>query len=330
MGMLGAAFLQGAGQGMNTLAAGMMRGVERDEEQTIWEKRAAMLEQLRRESAKTLRKDEFDFRNDPANVAAEVGTATTKAEAAGKVGRQQALLTATDPDLRAAKKTNEDEDAAAARERKLQDMEALANDPRATAAVRKEASLKAEALREEVRIRSDGAIRVARATDRAAPQTMAQKVAEIEGVIGRPLSQQEREGLAGLGKKDDGMAKWMRGLVDEDIKAGNITADKAPERLQQIENGFRMLDQDSAIGSAVQQARQDGKAVEAAEELRSKGFSDEQLAKWFTPAELKKAEATKGVAARLQRGATPLGTMFDATASKIATDNYISRTQPGR
>lgn len=339
MGLLSAAFLQGAGQGLNVLGQGMLRGIEREDEQEMWEKRTKLLAEIQRENAKTQRKDAFDFENSPETVGASIKTATAKAEAAGEVSRKQGLLNMTDPALREAQRTNADEDAAAQVRRRIEAATAELNDPGLTAAQEAAAKRKLEQAKEEYKamtpLVADRAARSADASAKAAAKyrddkpTLAGRISEIESVVGRPLSQQEREAMAGLGKTDNGMDKWIRGLVDEDIKAGNITADKAPERLQQIKNGFRALEQDGAIASAVAQARKDGKAAEAAAELREKGFSDEMLSKWFTKDELKTGKEDKTVRGMLgRRNSPPLGTMFDHTASKITTDSYIRRTQP--
>ena len=337
MGLLSAAFLQGAGQGLNVLGQGMLRGIERDDEQAMWEKRTKLLAEIQRDMAKTQRKDAFEFENSPETVSASIQTATTKAEAAGEVSRKQGLLNMTDPALREAQKTNADEDAAAAAQRRIDAALMELRNPELSAEQEKVAQRKLDQAKAEYKAMTPLMVeRSAQTADAAAKAaakyrddkpTMASKIAEIEGVVGRPLSQQEREALAGLGKTDNGMDKWIRGLVDEDIKAGNITADKAPERLQQIKNGFRALEQDGAIASAVSQARKDGKASEAAAELREKGFSDEMLSKWFTKDELKKDEKQKIGGMLGRRSPSPLGTMFDHTASKIATDSYIRRTQ---
>jgi len=120
MGMLGAAFLQGAGQGMGALAGGMFRDVEREQEQAMWEKRSQLLAQIQRENAKNIRGDTFEFENNPSNVATMIGTATTKAEAAGKVSRSEKALDLTDPSLVAAQTAEE----ARKRAEKVLDVEA--------------------------------------------------------------------------------------------------------------------------------------------------------------------------------------------------------------
>lgn len=121
MGLLGAAFLQGAGQGLNVLGHGMLKGIEREDEQEMWEKRTKLLAEIQRESAKTIRKDAFDFDNNPENVAAGVATATTRAEAAAKVSRGERVKDATDPGLLAAEADKVKRD----RENKVADAKAV-------------------------------------------------------------------------------------------------------------------------------------------------------------------------------------------------------------
>ena len=99
MGLLSAAIFQGAGQGLNVLSQGMLRQVEREAEDDIWQKRTRLLSEIQRENAKVIREDDFRFRNDPTNVQAEVDTATTRARAAAGVAREEAVKTETDPAL---------------------------------------------------------------------------------------------------------------------------------------------------------------------------------------------------------------------------------------
>lgn len=103
-----------------------------------------------------------------------------------------------------------------------------------------------------------------------------------------------KQTMAGVGKGgDDGLSKWMRGLVEEEVKAGSLPADRAAERLSQIEAGFGAIRQESAIRTGVAQARKDGRTADAISELRSKGLDDAALRKFFTADELKATQPAK-------------------------------------
>jgi hypothetical protein len=130
------------------------------------------------------------------------------------------------------------------------------------------------------------------------PQTLAGKMDSVEQAIGRKLTQQERERFAGLGKSDDGIDKWVRELVGEEVKAGTITADRAPERLQAVRGAFVAVEQSNEIARVVVEARREGKASEAAKELIQRGFDGDQLKRWFSPEEIKAAQAVEKPATR--------------------------------
>ena len=182
---------------------------------------------------------------------------------------------ATNPELAAAKDTQ----AEAELQREIRRIQATAKPEAEKAAAIAEARAKMEAKYR---------------APKEPKQTMADKVTEVESVIGRKLTQQEREQMAGVGKGgDDGLSKWMRGLVEEEVKAGSLPADKAAERLSQIEAGFGAIRQESAIRTGVAQARKDGKTADAISELRSKGLDDAALRKFFTADELKATQPAK-------------------------------------
>ncbi|MEY2854664.1 MAG: hypothetical protein RL030_1796 [Pseudomonadota bacterium] len=161
MGLLGTSFLAGAGHGLNVLGGALMKGAEKDQDEILAERRMKVLADIQRQSASGVREDAFKFENDPGNVATAVSTATTKAKAAGMLARDEAVLNETNQPLRDARTANADADADAARERELKALDAKWKDPRYTESVRQEAKVKADALREESRIKGDEAIRVA-------------------------------------------------------------------------------------------------------------------------------------------------------------------------
>ena len=207
--------------------------------------------------------------------AAKLDLARRTGEQANSLSLQGKVAEATNPELAAAKDTQ----AEAELQREIRRIRATAKPEAERAAAIAEARAKMEAKYR---------------APKEPKQTMADKVTEVESVIGRKLTQQEREQMAGVGKGgDDGLSKWMRGLVEEEVKAGSLPADKAAERLSQIEAGFGAIRQESAIRTGVAQARKDGKTADAISELRSKGLDDAALRKFFTADELKATQPAK-------------------------------------
>lgn len=226
------------------------------------------------EMRQRMSRDQLTYETTGEGGAAKLDFARRDREQANSLSLQGKVAEATNPELAAAKDTQ----AEAELQREIRRIQATA----------KPEAEKAAAIA-EARARTEAKYRA----PREPKQTMADKIAEVEGVIGRKLTQQEREQAAGLGKGDDGMSKWMRGLVEEEVKAGSLPADKAAERLSQIEAGFGAIRQDSAIRTGVAQARKDGKTADAISELRSKGLDDAALRKFFTADELKATQPAK-------------------------------------
>lgn len=227
--------------------------------------RAQMLAELQRTTAGQIREDDDAFRNDPMRVQRDRDRRAADIEADGKVRRQQKVADLTDPDLVTAESSKAERDAADARRRKVDDITAT------TPAEVERAGLLAKATAKH---------------SGAGKQTLTGRIKEMEDAIGRTLSQQEREGLAGLGKTEEGFAKFRRGLVMEAVKAGTLSPDEAEAKIKSLE-------QNDSISAGVAAARKEGKVAEAIEELAARGFKPDQLAKWFTPDELKPKAGTK-------------------------------------
>lgn len=248
--------------------------------------RAQMLAELQRTTAGQIREDDDAFRNDPTRVARDRDRRAADIEAEGRVRRGQKVADLTDPDLVAAESTKAERDAADARRRRVDDITAT------TPAEVNRAGLLAKATAKH---------------SGAGKQTLTGRIKEIEDAIGRTLTQQEREGLVGLGKTEEGFAKFRRSLVMEAVKAGSLSPDDAEAKIKSLE-------QSDGISAGIAAARKDGKTAEAIEELRSRGFKPEQLSKWFTDEELKPkpaatvAPASKATGAVIDRpaGQTPI------------------------
>ncbi len=227
------------------------------------------------EMRQRMSRDQLTYETTGEGGAAKLDFARRTGEQATDLAIKGKVAEATNPELAAAKDTQ----AEAELQREIRRIQATAKPEAEKAAAIAEARAKMEAKYR---------------APKEPKQTMADKVTEVESVIGRKLTQQEREQMAGVGKGgDDGLSKWMRGLVEEEVKAGSLPADKAAERLSQIEAGFGAIRQESAIRTGVAQARKDGKTADAISELRSKGLDDAALRKFFTADELKATQPAK-------------------------------------
>lgn len=234
MGMLSAALFQGAAQGLNVLGQGLQREQDRQAEEALFEKRTRMLAEIQRENSRVAREDDLNFRETNAGRTRAIEAGDIAARGEAQIGVDAARF--TDQRIIAAR----DAEAAAQTERELKRLEALSTDPRATAAQKREAEQKAAQLREEVKIRGDGAIRVANATRApAGPRapTSDERVAEYTRVMGAPPSKEVELQIRGFtsGKTDDDtLGKWARSLVTEQVKAGTLTAEQAPATLKSL------------------------------------------------------------------------------------------------
>jgi hypothetical protein len=110
MGMLSAAFLTGLGQGGQVLAGGMLKEVERQGEQDIWQKRQTLLAAIQRENAKNIQEDALTFRetNAPRTRALDAGDVTARGDAA----RGVKITDMTDPGVVAAEQAKAERDRA--------------------------------------------------------------------------------------------------------------------------------------------------------------------------------------------------------------------------
>jgi hypothetical protein len=299
MGLLKAAIFQGASQGLNVLGQGMMRDIAQGQEQSIWEKRQALLAQIQRENAQNIREDDLNFRetNAPRARAIQAGDIAAQGEAqtAAEVARLQ------NPGMLAAK----DAEAAAQTERELKRLEALSTDPRATAAQKREAEARAAALREEVTIRGDGAIRVANATRGPGAKSVSDQIAEDEKLLGRKLTQDELMAKLGYGKKEgkpDATFTEATKAVFQRYQNGEITAEQTGSELTRIQASVQGAPMAEVRKREVAQARSTGKIAEAVAELRSMGYGDEQMMQLgITKDELASA-VKKQAAARASEG----------------------------
>jgi hypothetical protein len=114
MGLIAAGFLTGLGAGINQAGNAYGKGIEKEQDAAMIERRMQVLADIQRESAKNQRADQFAFENDPANVTARQATQTSDVLARGEATRKDALATASDAPLNAARRTQANDDALAA------------------------------------------------------------------------------------------------------------------------------------------------------------------------------------------------------------------------
>lgn len=130
MGML-SSVMQGAAQGLNVLGQGMLKDIDRQQDQGIWEKRQALLAEIQRESAKTQRTDARDFSVAPETLAAQ----DTVATAAGATARKVKTAELTDEGLNTAARAKMAGDSAASADASRAAAKAEAGDTELTAAI---------------------------------------------------------------------------------------------------------------------------------------------------------------------------------------------------
>lgn len=174
---------------MGRLAAGLGAGAatlgQKYIDEEVAQQRAQFLADLQRTTASTIRKDDDEFRNDPARVARDRENKRQEVLTAGQAQQEVELSKANNTVLNEAQRRVEDEKAAAEIKRKVEAGKAL---------------LPLELERASKLAAADAGTR---AKYREKPQTMAEKAAELEAFLGRKLLTEERERFAGLGKKVD-------------------------------------------------------------------------------------------------------------------------------
>lgn len=158
MGLLSAAIFQGAGQGLNVLSQGMLRQVERDAEDDIWQKRTRLLSEIQRENAKAIRQDQYA--DEDARLPTRIAQEGKLTEARGKAQTAVDIERANNTQLQDAEAAK----AARQQEQQIALLEQRRNDPRVKAAEKEEIDKKLEVLGRELRMREGSQIRVTNAT----------------------------------------------------------------------------------------------------------------------------------------------------------------------
>ena len=350
MGML-AAVLQGASQGMNVLGQSMQRDLDRQDEQTMWEKRNRLLAEIQAESARAQRTEQaaFDDARFPVRLDQERQTMAARGEAqtAAEVAR------ATNPELI----TAQDEAARRATQREIDALVQKANNPDLTAAERRKTEADIEKLKAEVKIRGDGAIRVANATraPREGARSVSDQLAEKEKALGRPLTQQEREALVLGAKGGDGdralRIKQAEEAATKAIELGSLKPEDRAKFVRAQLDSYGEFEARAQTDELLRTERASGNVGRFIEALRKQGADDAALLKLgVTKDELKKAagapaaNAPRGMLSRVPArepqdviGNQPIGPLTrqrdieeSARAGNKRAIEYLRRQEAGR
>lgn len=106
----------------------------------------------------------------------------------------------------------------------------------------------------------------------------AEKMGQIEDAIGRPLKQEEKEALAGLGKTGtDPLKKIVEDATSKALETGTIQPEQAGEYASKIRQGFTNVAIASQMGPVVTKARQGNDIGSLVDELKQQGFSVDQI-----------------------------------------------------
>lgn len=195
--------LAGAGKEAGNIASKYI-----DEE--LAQSRAKMLADLQVQTAGRMRADEDAFRNDPTRIERDRATKVADVTAVGGAQNQLAL----------------EGERARATDKPLQDALTKAETDRRKAVV----DIDTQAMKDRLPLEVQKAVQIAEAQGRTAakyrerPQTVVDKVADIEKALGRPLTEQERLGALGLAPKEVGDKYTALPIKDAD---NNITGYQA-------------------------------------------------------------------------------------------------------
>lgn len=206
MGILGSAFgraLSGAAG-----AAGAMANRYIDEELT--QQRAQALADIQRRNAQGMREDADAFDNDPKRVERNREKARQDALATGRTTREVELEGLNDPALAAARTAKGDREAKDATRRKVEEIDTLTPaevrriETMTPAEVKRIQQLTpAEAARAGAIADAQGRSQAKYREPREPKETIAAKVSQVEAVLGRPLTEQEKLAVMGMAKNRD-------------------------------------------------------------------------------------------------------------------------------
>lgn len=271
-------------------------------DEQIAKDRAEFMAQLQRRTAGEIRQDDAAFRDQRAPIERERARQDVLAQ--GAATREAAVAGWSDTTFQGARRTQEEADAAAKRGERVKDLNA-------------DTPILMDRARQEADIRG----RMTAKWAGSGKQTIADKIKEMEAAIGRPLTDAEKEGVAGLGKKPaDDPTKAAIDAVLAGVKDGTIKPEEVGPKVGAIVRSLRVTPLEDDIRNGLSRARAEGKTADAIAELRQAGFSDQQLlAAGVTQAELKGS-------APQQDAQAPRRTLFDRARNNIET----TQTPDGR
>ena len=173
--------------------------------------------------------------------------------------------------------------------------------------------------------------RAGAAASRANTNPGVREVEKTEAILGRKLTQPERERLAGFGKDDDkGDSAFATDIVKEAVKGGTVTPEAAPAARQEVLNQIKGGRHFEKTRGAAARAKAEGKMPEFVAEMRKAGRSDAEILD--VGGEIPKAEkqtAPKNTAQtmpalvpirpQIQSGLTPQGEAAGAVLDQART-----------
>lgn len=297
LGLMFAGAAGAVGAGVASLASRYL-----DEEMAM--NKAQALAELQRSTSKAIREDDDAFRNDPTRVARDRENKRQDVLAAGSAARESELAGLNDANLQGARSSAKDRDAAETTRREGERMQALTPYEAAAERAKTEAreGAQTEAMRDRLPLEVQAAAQKAEAAARASakyrdrPPGAAEKMADIEGVLGRKLTEPEKLALMGLGKDKGGATEEVDTEYDADGKVvGRKVKTKGPAGGSA---GATPADPGAQLRAGVAQARKDGKIGSAIAELEKRGATPAQiLAAGVTEDEFKAAKQPTGARA---------------------------------
>lgn len=275
-GMILAGGLAGVGAGVASIA-------NRYIDAEMAQEKAEALAALQVRTAQTIREQDDAFRNDPTRVARDRENKRQDLLAAGAAARESELAGLNDANLQGARRGQKDRDAADDTRREAERTEKLTPYQVAQERARAEAreGVQTQAMKDRLPLEVQRAAAMAEAQARASakyrerPPGAAEKLADIEAVLGRKLAEPEKLALLGLSKEKGGVTEEVDTEYDAEGKVvGRKVKTKGPAGTSAA---AAPADPGAQLRAGVERARKDGKIAEAIAELRKGGASPAQI-----------------------------------------------------
>lgn len=247
------------------------------------QEKAEALAALQVRTAQTIREQDDAFKNDPNRVARDRENKRQDLLAAGAAARESELAGLNDANLQGARRGQKDRDAADDTRREAERTEKLTPYQVAQERARAEAreGVQTQAMKDRLPLEVQRAAAMAEAQARASakyrerPPGAAEKLADIEAVLGRKLAEPEKLALLGLSKEKGGVTEEVDTEYDAEGKVvGRKVKTKGPAGTSAA---AAPADPGAQLRAGVERARKDGKIAEAIAELRKGGASPAQI-----------------------------------------------------